>query len=146
MLAREWPLCEAPAHLLIAFALHRKSCYGDQDGGEGSVGTLTRADSNAGLAVVSADGCCCANERPHGSLRACRSAGAPTMALKAATALAMLASSILSTPELSAHCSRLAPSPPPPALAAAPHSGPGPSVDFSELIFSALSAGIDKFN
>ncbi len=59
---------------------------------------------------------------PHGFLRACRSAGtlAPTLVMYAATALALLASSTFSTPELSAHCSRLAPSPPPPALAAAP--------------------------
>jgi hypothetical protein len=59
---------------------------------------------------------------PHGSLRACRSAGtlAPTLAMYASTALALMAISIFSTPELSAHCSRLAPSPPPPALAAAP--------------------------
>ena len=55
-------------------------------------------------------------------LRVCRSAGtlAPGLAIYAATALAMVASSTFSTPELSAHCSRLAPSPPPPALAAAP--------------------------
>jgi hypothetical protein len=117
------PLREAPAHLLIARALHRLSWFGDADGGKDSVGTLTRADTTAGRAVVSAAGCCCANERPHGSLRSCRSAGtlAPPLALNsAATTLAMLASSIFSTPELSAHCSRLAPSPPPPALAAAP--------------------------
>jgi hypothetical protein len=104
------PLHEAPAHLLIARALHRDD--GDADGGPGSLGTLTRASTDAGLAYVSVAGCCCANERaPHGSLRACRSAGtlAPELAMNAATALvAMMASSTFSTPELSAHCSGLA--------------------------------------
>ncbi len=60
---------------------------------------------------------------PHGSLRACRSAGtlAPTLAMNsAATKLAIVARSLFSTPELSAHCSRLAHFPPQPALAAAP--------------------------
>jgi len=62
MRAREWPLREVPAHLLIARALHRDD--GDNDGAKGSVGTLTRAHTTAGIVVVSASGCCCANERP----------------------------------------------------------------------------------
>ncbi len=120
MRASEWPLREAPAHLLIARALHR--CDGDEDGGVGSVGTLTRANTFAGAAWVSA---AVRMSTPHGSLRACRSAGtlAPTLAMNVATALALLAISSFSTPELSAHCSRLALSPPP-ALAAAPLASP----------------------
>jgi hypothetical protein len=76
-------------------------CYGDQDGGPGSLGTLTRAYASADWAAVGTAGCCCAN--PNGSLRACRSAGtsAPELARNAATALALRAGSTFSTLERS---------------------------------------------
>jgi hypothetical protein len=108
--ARVRPLREVPAHLLIARALHRN--HDDDDGGPGSLGTLT-CGTCSGFAFVSAAGCCCSNERaPHGSLRSCRSAVtlAPMLAIIAATTLAALlvACQIFSMPDLSAHCSRLA--------------------------------------
>jgi hypothetical protein len=84
--ARVRPMRKAPVHMLIARALHRDTLRRNHDdGGQGSLGTLTLDDRVAGWASVNAAGCCCANESaPYGPLRAYKSAGMVvlTLALK----------------------------------------------------------------